>query len=77
MSITRVFLLASGLARLIEKERAGQRVQQGYFPEHHDRSAHVRVSGDAGHLVLASMAPRGRLRTLPRYPGRRPRRCSS
>ena len=42
MSITRVFLLASGLARLIEKERAGQRVQQGYFPEHHDRSTHVR-----------------------------------
>ena len=59
MSITRVFLLASGLARLIEKERAGQRVQQGYFPEHHDRSTHVRLSGDAGHLVLASHGAEG------------------
>ena len=59
MSITRVFLLASALARLIEKERAGQRVQQGYFPEHHDRSTHVQVSGDAGHLVLASHGAKG------------------
>ncbi|ANY82920.1 hypothetical protein BB934_32385 (plasmid) [Microvirga ossetica] len=59
MSITRVFLLASGLARLIEKERAGQRVQQGYFPEDHDQSTHVQVSGDAGHLVLASHGAKG------------------
>ena len=77
MSITRVFLLASGLARLIEKERAGQRVRQGYFPEHHDRSAHVQVSGDAGHLILASHGRKGPVRTLLRYPVRRPRRCSS
>ena len=32
MSTPRVFLLASGLARLIEKERAGHRARQGYFP---------------------------------------------
>jgi len=59
MNTTRVFLLASGLARLIEKERAGERVQQGYFPEQADRSAHVQVTGQAGHLVLVSHAARG------------------
>ncbi|WP_201832708.1 hypothetical protein [Microvirga zambiensis] len=59
MSVTRVFLLASGLARLIEKERAGRRVRHGYFPEHHDRSVHVQVTGDAGHLVLASHSATG------------------
>ncbi|EIM30964.1 CYTH domain-containing protein [Microvirga lotononidis] len=54
MSSTRVFLLASGLARLIERERAGDLVRHGYFPEHPARSLHVQVTGDTGHLVLAS-----------------------
>ncbi|EIM31079.1 CYTH domain-containing protein [Microvirga lotononidis] len=59
MSSTRVFLLASGLARLIERERAGKLVRQGYFPEHSTRSMHVQVTGDTGHLVLASHSANG------------------
>ena len=59
MSSTRVFLLSPALARLIERDRAGDRVRQGYFPEHPDRSTHVQVTGDAGHLILASHSARG------------------
>jgi CYTH domain-containing protein len=54
MSTTRVFLLASALARLLEKERGGHLVQQGFFPEGTGRSTHVQVSAEAGHLVLVS-----------------------
>jgi CYTH domain-containing protein len=54
MSTTRVFLLASSLARLIEKERGGDLVQQGFFPDRSSRSAHVQVSGGTGHLILVS-----------------------
>jgi CYTH domain-containing protein len=59
MSTTRVFLLASSLARLIEKERAGHRTQQGYFPDRLDRGTHVQVEGNAGHLILATSGPHG------------------
>ncbi|WP_262299923.1 hypothetical protein [Microvirga sesbaniae] len=59
MSSIRVFLLASGLARLIERERAGDLVRHGYFPEHPVRSTHVQVIGDIGHLVLASHSAKG------------------
>jgi CYTH domain-containing protein len=59
MSSTRVFLLSPALARLIERDRPGDLVRQGYFPEHLDRSTHVQVSGDAGHLILASHSARG------------------
>jgi CYTH domain-containing protein len=54
MSTTRVFLLASALARLIEREREGHLVRQGFFPDRTGRSAHVQVSGGTGHLVLVS-----------------------
>jgi len=57
MSTTRVFLLASALARLIEKERGGDLVRQGFFPERTGRSAHVQVSGNTGHLILVSQPP--------------------
>jgi CYTH domain-containing protein len=57
MSTTRVFLLASALARLIEKERGGHLVRQGFFPERTGRSAHVQVSGNTGHLILVSQPP--------------------
>jgi CYTH domain-containing protein len=59
MTSTRVFLLASGLARLIERERAGTLVRQGYFPEHPERSTHVQLAGESGHLVLASHSAKG------------------
>lgn len=61
MSTTRVFLLASGLARLIEKERGGDLVRQGFFPEGTGRSAHVQVAGDATQLILVSQPAAGPL----------------
>jgi CYTH domain-containing protein len=54
MSTTRVFLLASSLARLIEKERGSHLVRQGFFPDRTGRSAHVQVAGETGHLILVS-----------------------
>jgi CYTH domain-containing protein len=54
MSATRVFLLASALARLIERERRGHLVRQGFFPDRTGRSAHVQVAGETGHLILIS-----------------------
>jgi CYTH domain-containing protein len=54
MSATRVFLLASALARLIEKERGGRLIRQGFFPEGPRRSTHVQLTEDAGHLILIS-----------------------
>jgi hypothetical protein len=62
MNTNRVFLLASALARLIEKERGGQLVRQGFFPEGPGRSTHVQVTQDAGHLVLISHASTGLLK---------------
>jgi hypothetical protein len=52
MSTTRRFLLASSLARLIEKERGGHRVIEGYFPIHADRSSYVQVHGNIGQVDL-------------------------
>jgi CYTH domain-containing protein len=54
MSTTRVFLLASSLARMIEREREGDLVRQGFFPERTGRSTHVQVAGETGHLILVS-----------------------
>jgi CYTH domain-containing protein len=54
MSTTRVFLLAFSLARLIERERGGQLVRQGFFPDRTGRSTHVQVSGGTGRLILVS-----------------------
>jgi CYTH domain-containing protein len=59
MSTTRVFLLASSLARLIEKEREGRRIQQGYFPDRSERGTHVQVEGTIGHLILVTNGPHG------------------
>jgi CYTH domain-containing protein len=52
MSITRRFLLAPSLARLIEKERGSHHVREGYFPEQSERSISVRVEEGTGTLVL-------------------------
>ncbi|MPR09463.1 hypothetical protein [Microvirga tunisiensis] len=61
MSATRVFLLAPALARLIERERGGHLVRQGFFPDRTGRSTHVQVSGGTGHLILVSHHAAGRL----------------
>ncbi|WP_246529391.1 hypothetical protein [Microvirga zambiensis] len=77
MSSTRFFLLASGLARLIERERPGDRVRHGYFPEHPASSTHVQVTGDIGYLVLASRGSKGPVEDAAKISGRGPRPCSS
>src|SRR5215208_1546067 len=55
----RQFIIAPSLARLIEKERGGERVRQGYFPDRPDRSTHVQVEGETGHLILVTNGPHG------------------
>jgi hypothetical protein len=57
MSITRRFLLAPSLARLIEKERGGHHVNEGYFPDGSDRSISVRIEQNMGTLVLTTHGP--------------------
>jgi CYTH domain-containing protein len=47
------------LARLIEKEKGGERVRQGYFPDRPDRGTHVQVEGETGHLILVTNGPHG------------------
>lgn len=59
MSTTRRFLIASSLARLIRKERSGDRVTEGYFPNQSDRSTHVLVTRDKGSLILTMTGPGG------------------
>jgi CYTH domain-containing protein len=59
MSTARVFLLAPSLARLIEKERGGHRIRQGYFPDRPARSTHVQVERETGQLILVSNHPNG------------------
>lgn len=63
MSITRRFLLAPSLARLIEKERQGRLIIEGYFPDRSDRSVYVRVEEEAGMLILVSPGPPGPVET--------------
>jgi CYTH domain-containing protein len=53
MPVTRCFVLASSLARLIEKDRGGHHVTEGYFPDQPGRSTYVRVEDGIGSLILA------------------------
>jgi len=52
MSTSRHFLLAPSLARLIQRERGGERVTEGYFPRQADRTAYVEVDRRGGRLTL-------------------------
>ena len=52
MRITRRFLLAPSLARLIDKERAGHHVTEGYFPDQPRGSTCVRLEEGIGSLML-------------------------
>src|SRR5690606_15229648 len=56
--ITRRYLVASSLARLIRKERGGNRITEGHFPNQADRSSFVVLDGDHGSLVLVT-SPHG------------------
>jgi CYTH domain-containing protein len=58
MSITRHFLLASSLARLLEQERGGRHVTEGYFPDRHNRNTYVRVEEGVGTLILVTPGSR-------------------
>ena len=52
MGIIRRFLLAPSLARLIEKERAGHHVTEGYFADQPRGSTCVRLEEGIGSLIL-------------------------
>lgn len=54
MTILRQFIVAPSLARLIQRERGGERVVEGYFPERPHRNAYVQVEEDRSSLVLPS-----------------------
>lgn len=59
MVTSRRYLIASSLARLIRKERGGNRVTEGHFPNQADRSSFVVVEGDKGSLVLVHSSSGG------------------
>ncbi len=52
MRITRRFLVAPTLARLIEKERGGRHVTEGYFADQPRGSTCVRLEDGIGSLIL-------------------------
>jgi CYTH domain-containing protein len=52
MPVTRCFLLAPSLARLIERERGGRRITEGYFSAKSSRSTYVRMEEQIGSLLL-------------------------
>jgi CYTH domain-containing protein len=43
--------------RLIRKERSGERMIDGYFPDQSERSSHVHLAGEKGSLVLVTRDP--------------------
>jgi CYTH domain-containing protein len=52
MTILRQFIIAPSLARLIQKERGGERVIEGYFPDQPHRSTYVQVEETRSSLIL-------------------------
>jgi hypothetical protein len=48
----RLFIIAPSVARLIRKEREGERVQEGYFPDHAHRSTFVQITETGSSLIL-------------------------
>ncbi len=62
MTTERRFLIASSIARLIQKHQgAGVRVAEGHFSSNPDRSQFVRVDVAGCHLVLLSRGGEGSL----------------
>jgi CYTH domain-containing protein len=60
MTILRQFIIAPSLARLIQKERGGERVIEGYFPDQPHRGTYVQVEETRSSLILEageSVAP--------------------
>lgn len=59
MTVRRRFLLASSLARLIQRQRGGLRQIEGFFPERPNRTALVRLEENRGLLILRVDGPDG------------------
>jgi CYTH domain-containing protein len=57
MSLSRHFLIASSLARLLSREQPGPRVAEGYFPQTSGRTLYVCIEDDTGSLVLVDAPP--------------------
>jgi hypothetical protein len=52
MTILRQFIIAPSLARLIQKERGGERVLEGYFPDQPQRRTYAQVEETRSSLIL-------------------------
>jgi CYTH domain-containing protein len=50
--VYRLFIIAPSVARLIRKERGGERVVEGYFPDQSGRSTYVQVEDGRASLIL-------------------------
>jgi hypothetical protein len=48
----RLFIIAPSVARLIRKERKGERVLEGYFPDQPHRSTYVQIEEASSSLIL-------------------------
>ena len=75
MRTTRCFLLAPSLARLIEKERGGHQVTEGYFSDQPRGSTYVRLEEGIGSLILVRHGSGERVEG-PTCPAARLRLCS-
>ncbi len=52
MPMQRLFIIAPSVARLIRKEREGERVIEGYFPDHAHRRTFVQITETGSSLIL-------------------------
>jgi CYTH domain-containing protein len=52
MTMLRQFIIAPSLARLIQSERGGERVLEGYFPDRPHQSIYVQVDENRSSLIL-------------------------
>jgi CYTH domain-containing protein len=59
MTITRRFLVAPALARLIRRERGSVRIAEGHFPSQTERASFIQVEDGMCHLVLVTSGPDG------------------
>ena len=56
MRAHRLFIIAPSLSRLIGKERGGEHVREGYFPDQLDRSTYVQIEETRSSLILEAGA---------------------
>ncbi len=52
MPLQRLFIIAPSLGRLIRKDRGGERVIEGYFPDQPGRSTYVQIEEGRASLIL-------------------------